>query len=90
MTYYTHYKFETNDGLPPAGEVGLFFGFDAEGHTWLLKWSDKYEGFMACGFEPDRKSVFRNMLIKHDNEHKDFIQSWAAAPLPYPEKELAT
>lgn len=82
MKYFTHYKFENFEGLPPVGELGLFFGFDNDGLTWLLKWHARSDCFYAIGFEPDQ-CLARHMLLKED--FANFIVKWSPAPSTYSE-----
>lgn len=85
MPEFKPYLFETHEGLPPDGEPGTYFGFDADGNVWLLRWQvlrPSARGvWTAIGFEAGRQFHPTVRLLREENTA--FIVRWAAAPAPW-------
>lgn len=89
MTDLTIYRFETHQGMPPDGEKGQFFGFDAKGWAYILRWVD-HRGAEACwvavGFDP--APYLRDgtpVVIACREDRSGHIVRWAHAPWAEPE-----
>lgn len=77
------YKFETHAGLPPDGEKAQFFGFDAGGWAYILRWMPSPNGYwLAIGYDanPALRQATPKIVACRD-EQAGFIVSWATAPL---------
>jgi len=88
LTDFTIYKFETHPGLPPDGHSGQFFGFDAKGWGYMLRWVDR-RGSVPCwhavGF--DSAPYLRGgtpVVIACMDDRATHIVKWAHAPWAEP------
>jgi hypothetical protein len=86
-TDLTIYKFETHDGLPPNGEKGQFFGFDANQNAYILRWDDKAGCWVGVGFDPkgpEANGRHYQWAFIAQGDMAGHITSWAPAPYVWP------
>jgi hypothetical protein len=50
MSPHDRQTFKLNDGWPPDGELGDFFGFDAAGIPAVLRWNPEANRWMGLRF----------------------------------------
>lgn len=84
MTDVTYYNFDLRDGLPPEEPDRSFFGFDEEGHPYVLRWNSAVKAWVAVGFTQRNHGwvPVSHTLIE---ESSGRITRWAPAPLPWSE-----
>ena len=74
----TPYVFELQDGWPPDGEPGCFFGFDAGGNVAVLRWIDgrwRALRFMLSCARPIVPEYFQRGAGT-----EEYVVQWAHAP----------
>lgn len=49
--------------LPPDGAPGQFIGFDADGHAYVLEWSEAEIAWLGVGIDPVHRGNFRLMPL---------------------------
>jgi hypothetical protein len=78
------YRFKTYQGLPPDGEPGFYFGFDAEHRPWILNWRPDIAGgcwgAMGYAWNDNHQFDMPEFRLCIDN-YKDFIKEWAFSPV---------
>ena len=84
MTDTTPYKFEMHDGWPPDSETGLFYGFDADMNTAVLRWQN--DNWHGVRWQFDLERPMPQYFMRGEGT-QSFVVRWARAPMRWSELE---
>jgi hypothetical protein len=70
---------DLHDGWPPDGELGDFFGFDAEGTPAVLRWEPENSRWLGLRFCTYEKIGVRPECFIRGDDTESWVVKWARA-----------